>query len=256
VSVAQRTILISEADESGTRIVLDWFVLRNAGTLTRVAPDSIRPSWSTPLPEAAQNVELADSRQSQFAAEALAFRGDSAQIFAPISPGDKELLLQYRIPAGLRRFVVPARVDDSVFVLLEDRSARVVMPDMAVTDSEMIEGRLFHRLAGTMGGAPSVVIAVAAPLLSSGQVLFLLVAAVALGFALLAWRLVRRRRARAREEPVMSPGELAAVIARLDAAHEGREGEVPAEEWRRYQMERARLREQLAGALAAGRARS
>ncbi|HEX7024645.1 MAG TPA: hypothetical protein VF187_07490, partial [Gemmatimonadales bacterium] len=109
VSVAQRTILISQADESGTRIVLDWFVLRNAGTLTRVAPDTTRAAWSTPLPEAAQNVELADSRQSQFAAEALAFRGDSALVFAPISPGDKELLLQYRIPAGLRRFVVPAR---------------------------------------------------------------------------------------------------------------------------------------------------
>jgi len=194
VTVRQRTLLVSRADESGTRIVIDWIVLSNRGPATRVSPDTVRPSWGAPLPEAAQNVEMADSRLSQFAPEAIAFRGDSVLLFAPLSPGDKELMLQYRIPGELKRFVVPAQVDDSVFVLVEEAGARVVTPVLAVADSQMIEGRPFRRFAGTMAGAGSLEIALGGSGVSSGQLLVILVAILAAGFLVLGWRLATRPR--------------------------------------------------------------
>lgn len=197
VSVRQRTLLVSRPDESGTRVVIDWLVLSNRGPLTRVAPDSVRPAWGGPLPEAAQNVEMADSRLSQFAAEAVSFRRDSTLIFAPLSPGDKELMLQYRIPGTLRAFVVPAEVSDSVFVLLEEPGARVSAPALVLADSQMIEGRAFRRWAGSMGGAGEIEILLAGPRFSQQQILVLLVALLGVGFALLAGRalsLARRRR--------------------------------------------------------------
>jgi len=197
VTVRQRTLLVSRPDESGTRVVIDWLVLSNRGPLTRVAPDSVRPTWGGPLPEAAQSVEMADSRLSQFAAEAVSFRRDSALIFAPLSPGDKELMLQYRIPGPLRRFVVPASVSESVFVLLEEPGARVAVPPLAVADSQVIEGRAFHRWAGSMGGAGEIEILLAGPRFSQQQLLVLMVAVLGAGFALLAARaltVARRRR--------------------------------------------------------------
>jgi hypothetical protein len=197
VMVRQRTLLVSRTDESGTRVVIDWMVLSNRGPLTRVAPDSVQPAWGGPLPEAAQNVEMADSRLGQFAAEAVSFRRDSALVFAPLSPGDKELMLQYRIPGPLRRFVVPASVSESVFVLLEEPGARVAVPALVVADSQMIEGRAFHRWAGSMGGAGEIEILLAGPRFSQQQLLVLLVALLGVGFALLAARAItvaRRRR--------------------------------------------------------------
>lgn len=197
VGVRQRTLLVSRTDESGTRLVIDWLVLSNPGPRTRVAPDSVRPAWGGPLPEAAQNVEMADSRLSQFAAEAVSFRGDSALIFAPLSPGEKELMLQYRIPGPLQTFVVPASVSESVFVLLEESAARVSSPALVVADSQVIEGRPFYRWAGTMAGAARIEILLAGPRFSQQQLLVLLVAILGIGFALLAARaltVARRRR--------------------------------------------------------------
>jgi hypothetical protein len=251
VRVRQRTLLVSGADASGTRIVIDWLVLSNAGPATRVAADTLTPTWGGPLPEAAQNVEMADARLSQFAPEALAFRGDSVLLFAPLSPGDKELMLQYRIPGELARFVVPVSVADSVFVLLEEPGARVLSPDLVVADSQLIEGRSFRRWAGVPGSVATLEIALSGRSLSSAQILLLLVGLAALGFALLAARVIRGRR-RASATPAPDPRGLAAAIAELDVRFADRRSELPPAEWEDYQRERARLKALLERALAPG----
>jgi len=254
VRAHERTLLISRADESGTRPVVDWFVLQNSGERTRIAPDSARPSWGAPLPPDAQNVELADAKLSQFSPEALEFRGDSVLIFAPLSPGRKELVLQYHIPGTLRNFLVPsASGTDSVFVLLEESSARVVSPSLLSTESQRLDGRPFRRWAGIMGNEPSLEIRFAAPPLSSRTILLLLVALAGLGFALLGLVALRRPRLTA---PAQSPRYLADAIARLDAAQLERGGPSSPEQEARYQTERARLKEALVRTLAAVSRRS
>ncbi len=253
VTTRERTLLISRPDESGTRAVVDWFVLQNAGERTRVAPDSLQPSWGAPLPPDAQNVELADVRLSQFSTQALEFRRDSALIFAPLSPGQKELVLQYRLPGTLRRFSAPMPAGtESVFVLLEEPAARLVAPPSVASDSQRLDGRLFRRWAGAMGGATGIEVVFPAPPLSPGVTLLLLLAAAGSGFALLALVMLRRRGVTAGSSPVY----LADAIARLDLEQLDRGGERSPEQRAAYDTERARLKDALTRALAAARRRS
>ncbi len=259
VRIKQRTLLVSAPDESGTRSVLDWFVLSNPGELTRVAPDTVRGAWGTPLPPEAQNVELADHRMSQFSPEALVFRGDSVLIFAPLSPGDKELMLQYRIPGTLRRFVIPAEpVADSVFVMMEEPGARVGSRGFAAADSQTLDGRAFRRWAGTHRQFGDLEIELPSALLSSRQLLVAMVVTIGAAFAMLAWVLVRRGRDMAPDPrpSIPDPSFLADAIARLDERLQGREAETPAPEWARYQAERARMLALLQSALATRGSRS
>jgi hypothetical protein len=245
VRTRERTLLISRPDESGTRPVVDWLVLQNAGERTRIAPDSGRPSWGTLLPPEAQNVELADVKLSQFSPEALEFRHDSVLLFAPLSPGQKELVLQYHIPGALRNFSVPVGVGtDSVFVLLEEGSARVVRPRLSITDSQRLDGRPFRRWAGVMGDAASLELRFPPAPLSPRLVLLLLVSLLALGFAALAVVTLRRRPLPTTHYPLVD------AIARLDAARLEHGGVLSPSEEEQYQAERARLKDALARALA------
>jgi hypothetical protein len=252
VIARERTLLLSRADESGTRAVVDWVVLSNPGERTRVAGDSLRPSWGAPLPPDAQSVQLADAALSQFSAEALDFRRDSVVLFAPISPGQKELVLQYRIPGGLRRLSVPLTAGlDSLFVLLEEQGASVIVPRLSARDSQQLDRRVFQRWAGVPGGATSLEIAFPATPLSARLALPLLVGFTALGFAVLALLTLRRHR-----QGPPHPIYLADAIARLDAAWLERGSErLPGEE-ERYLAERARLKQALEQALAGARHRS
>ena len=251
VRARERTLLVSRADESGTRAVVDWLVLQNAGERTRVG-DSLRPSWGAPLPPDAQNVELADAALSQFSSEALDFRRDSVLLFSPISPGQKELVLQYRIPGTLRRFAMPLPAGlDSLFVLLEEPGARVVLPRLSVADTQRLEGRTFQRWAGAAGGATSLEIDFPGASLSARVTLPILVGIAALGFAVLSVVALRRRR-----QVVPHPVYLADAIARLDAARLERGAELAPDEEERYLAERERLKAALSRALAAARRRS
>lgn len=259
VLVRQRTLLISRPDESGTRTVLDWFVVGNPGEETRVAPDTVRPAWGTPLPPEAQNIEIADNRLSQFSPDALVFRGDSALIFAPLSPGDKELMLQYRIPGTLRRFLVPSdRIADSVFVLLEEPSGRVATPGFVRTDSQMLEGRAFRRWAGPLAQSADIEIVLPSARLSQGQLLAAMVATAGAAFAMLSGFVVRRRRGGSPDPRSLTPDPslLTDQIARLDERFQGREADTPAAQWLAYRGDRARLLSELEGALATRRRRS
>ncbi len=213
VTARERTLLISGADETGSRTVVDWIVLQNSGERTRVSRGK-QPSWGGLLPSAAQNVQLADAALSQFSAEAVEFRGDSVLVFAPISPGQKELILQYHIPGAARRFSAPtAPGTDSVFVLLEDPGARVVTAGFVASATQQMSGRAFRRWTGRAGNRGSIDVSLPAPAESRRLVLILLVAVAGLGFLICARVMLRQGRV----APVAPhPLYLADAIARLD----------------------------------------
>ena len=248
IRVAERTLLVGGIDESGSRTVIDWLVLENPGERTRVPADTVRPSWALPLPPQAQNVELADVHVGQFSPDAVVFRRDSALVFAPVSPGRKELVLQYHVPRGERRLVVPAEATDSVFVLLEEPEARVEQPALERTTAQQVENRSFQRWVGRMDRADRLEIAFPSPGPSPRGFLALLLGASALGFAILARVFFRRRSAPAAPPP--HPIALADAIARLDERYLDPAGSFTAEEQAWYQAERARLKGALARALA------
>lgn len=189
VATRSRTLVIGAPDPLGARTVIDWFVLDNREQRTRVNPDSLDPTWSAPLPPSARNVSLGDARVSVISPDAVLFRNDSVVLVAPVSPGSKELLLQYELPPDLSRLELDVAAIDSVELFLEERAASVPTAGWNVRDSQMFEGRAFRRFHREVAG-PAV--AVRFPRRVGEEVLPLLVAATAVLLVGFAWYRLRR----------------------------------------------------------------
>lgn len=190
VVTRSRTMVVGAPDAAGSRTVIDWFVLENSGTRTRVGRDSAAPTWSARLPAGIRGAEVGDARLSQISAEAVTFRGDSALVGAPISPGQKELLIQYEITKDLRRLDLPLGLVDSVDLFIEEAG---LIPDPAgwrVRDSQMFEGRPFRRFQRR--GAEAVLTLRFRRTSLPKAVLPVLVSAIGLGLFGGAWFLMRR----------------------------------------------------------------
>ncbi len=244
VAVEARHVVVGAPGEDGARRVLDLLVLRNPGDRTRVPPDSLRPSLVERLPDRAAGAELGES---DFSPSAIDFRGESLLVFAPIAPGEKQVLVQYILPGDAGEVTLrPVHDVATLNLLLEETGVRVRAEGLAPADSQLIEGRRFQTWRGPARGGEPVVLAFRDPRLRWTVVLAALVGAMGLALVATAWRL-RRRRVPAPATPV---AQLLEAIARLDAEFQGREGEVGPEAWSRYREERGRLKGQLEVALA------
>lgn len=249
IGLAARHIVIPRAGEDGTREVLDLVVLVNAGRLARVAPDTLAASWSGPLPAASEGLDVGESDVSP---DAVSRRGDSVFLAAPIGPGEKQVSLQYHVPGDRRQVNIPlGREGGTVSVLVEEPTAMVTGEGLALADTQMIGGRTLRRWTGEMPPGAVISVRLPAPGATPINVLGVLVASAVLALAAAAWRLARAptpRRAAARAQ--VTSEQLLNRIAALDARYVGREGDVEAPEWARYQTDRARLKAELESMLA------
>ncbi len=246
VSLQARHLVLSRPGEDGSRSVLDLIVLLNGGRRTRVAPDSVAASWGGLLPGGTIGLELGESDVSP---EAVTRRGDSLLVAAPLAPGEKQITVQYALPAGRRnlelRFTEPV---SSVNVLAEEKDVVVSGGSLALADSQVLQGRSFRRWTGVVpvGGTLRVVLP------GWGRVpdwlLPSLVAAVVLVLGGAGWYFLVRRPGL----PAVSSAGLFDAIAALDARYLGQEENTSAEDWDSYLTERRRLKAQLQAALAAG----
>jgi hypothetical protein len=247
VSLEARHLVVTRPDQDGSRSVLDLVVLENSGRLTRVAPDTVRPSWSVPLPSGTIGLNVGES---DISSGAIARRGDSLLVSAAIAPGEKQLTLQYQIPAGQDSISLAVeRLGVTFNVLAEEAGARVVAPGLALADSQVIQGRSFRRWTGRVTGPALIRVALPRRTPAPHWVLLGLVSGLALGLAAAGWYIVSRR---SRQQAVGPADTLVAAIAVLDARYLGRQQETPDQEWQIYQSERARLKAELEASLAAG----
>jgi hypothetical protein len=241
VGLSARHVVIPRAGEDGTREVLDLVLLANAGTETRIAPDSLGASWTGPLPPRSEGLELGESDVSP---DAVMRRGDSAIVSAPIAPGEKQLAFQYHLPAGRQEIEIPVGSEPvGMNVLLEESGAKVVSPGLALADSQLIEGRSFQRWSGDLPANAIVRVALPGAGSDAAPILAAMVAVLALALLAAAWRMLPRARA-------MSTDRLVGEIALLDTRYQGREAETTSEEWARYLERRERLKAELQAALA------
>jgi hypothetical protein len=216
-------------------------VLVNRGAATRMGGDSTTPAWRGFVPAGIGPIRIGEADLSS---EAIAFRGDSIMVFAPIAPGEKQIALEYAIrPGATLRLRFP---QDSVAtnILTQDPQARIDGGDMAAVDSQLIEGESFHRWVGAPHAGDEIRVNFGG---TGGKVPgWLLPGMVGLAGAglLLALFRVRPRKATASLETLTDR------IAELEARYGGREGEVSPEEWTRYQGELTQLRAELSAHLA------
>jgi hypothetical protein len=250
VSVSVRHVVIPRPGDDGTRDVLDLVVLVNRGTETRVAPDSMSPTWIGPLPPTSEGLELGESDISP---NTVTRRGDSVIVSAPVSPGEKQLAFQYHLPGGRQEIELPVGGEPvALNVLLEESGASASGPGLVESDSQSIEGRSFRRWTGDVPADASIRITLPGVGGSATPVIAGLVAVLALALLLAAWRLLPHRSAvpaaagSRREDADLLLNEIAA----LDARYQGSEAELPAEEWARYLQRRDTLKRAAAAALA------
>jgi hypothetical protein len=246
LSLQARHLVVTRPGEDGSRGVLDLMVLRNDSRSTRVSPDTIHPTWRGLLPQGTIGFEVAES---DFSREALARRGDSVMLLAPFAPGEKQITVQYLIPSDQASVELPlTQVRTSINVLAEETGVRVNGSGIVLADSQVLQGRTFHRWTGT--AQSGTVLRISMPGTGRTPRWLLLVPVSVLTLVLIGagWRSLRKPR-----PPAAITGELIDAIAALDVRYAGRESETSKEEWQSYLAERAGIKARLEASLAAGR---
>ena len=245
IGVEARHVVVPMPGPDGSRAVLELVVLRNSGALTRVSAGPTHPSWWAPLPGGSVGLEAVEGDISP---DAVARRGDSIVVRAPIAPGEKQISFQYLIPGDRSSIDIPPfGVGAPVNLLIEEPSVIVSGDDLAVRDSQRIEGRTFRRFSGAVAEGGFIRVTLPHPRATGRWVLLGLVLLLALALAGASWRMWHAH------QPVRDhTAALLDAIAVLDARYGARQGDTSPEEWDRYRQERARLKAALERSLAAG----
>ncbi|HET8622953.1 MAG TPA: hypothetical protein VFM14_05280 [Gemmatimonadales bacterium] len=251
VTLEARHLVVGPAGSDGSRRIIDIIVLRNAGHRTRAAPDTIRPSWSGSLPSGTAGLDVGEG---EFSPSAVSRRGDRVLFFAPIPPGEKQLVTEYVLPAGARtsRLAVD-QPTELLNVLLAEAAARVAGPGLTFADTQVIDGRGYRRWSGSVGRGAIVRFSFPASPLALRWLLPTLVALAAGVLVVAGASLGRSATRRTTADPAGTANGLLERMAALDAQYGGRETSTPPEEWQRYRQERDRLKAELSAALAATR---
>ncbi len=255
-----RHIVVGAASANGMREVAEVFDLGNEGTRTLIARDTLSPLWTTQLPAAAVSPAVSGG---DVAPGAVGFKGTAVQLFAPVSPGVRQLAVGFSLPASAFPLSLPMTGGAGVLeVMLEDASATPSMPGLAQRQSVTTQGRTFKRyLAQDVPDGTVLRIEVGAAGGGSRTRLFAGIAfAMAILMAVALTIAIRRRAPRVAADPGRAPvapvlmnasrsESLLFQLAQLDAAY-AREADPDAARAAQHDAERAALKARIAEALA------
>ncbi len=242
VETAERQLVVGAAGTDGTRPVVDLFRMVNSGVMTRVAGRAQQPTWVGRLDPAVIGFQVG---RSDFSSEAVFLRGDTLEVFGPVSPGAKELMVRYLVTEdeltifnsdSLQRFTL----------LVEEADARVAAPEGLVAEVQSAGGREFRSWTGAVAAGSTVTISFPGATSQTA----LLAALVALMSAILLTAVVLRRRRGSMAPAGETPDQLISQLARLDERYRGREDTLDAAAIDSYRLQRQALKEKLASALA------
>lgn len=141
--LAGRHLVVGAPGAGGMRDVAEVFDLANDSTKTLIARDTLTPLWTAPLPARAVAPQV---NGGDIAAGAVTFTGGRVQLFAPVSPGIRQLAVAFQLPTDAFPLSIP--LDDGAGVLellLEDPGARPVLPGLTPQTPVTSQGRTFTR---------------------------------------------------------------------------------------------------------------
>ncbi len=260
MSVKGRHLIVSKADSSNMRTVVEVFELSNDSLVTLVASESqnAAPTWSVAIPAAAQDVR---ANEGEISPDAFAAQNGRVSVFAPIAPGVKQVAFSYKIPDSSFPLRVRAEAGAVVFeVLVEEPQGKVQGQGFTAVDPVTLEGRNFRRFL-SQDVKPDAELVVDVPAGGgSGRNLYIAGLLVAVGFLMmlaLTRSMQRAASKRGNTLPTLRPREpeapladrLAQEIAALDATYARQEQPSPSVQTA-YETRRAELKAALAEALA------
>src|SRR5205814_1315812 len=122
VRVMRRLVTVVKEKRDGSRDVLELVELENPGVATRVARDTVRPTWAGAIPPVAIQFRVG---QGDVSPQVVTRRGDSVAVYGPLPPGErKQLSYTYVLSATVRRVSLPIdQPTNEVDLLLEDTTA-------------------------------------------------------------------------------------------------------------------------------------
>ncbi|HYU36654.1 MAG TPA: hypothetical protein VEL29_01885 [Gemmatimonadales bacterium] len=159
VRVMRRLVTVAKEKRDGSRDVLELVELENPGVATRVARDTLRPTWAGAIPPVAIQFRVG---QGDVSPQVVTRRGDSVAVYGPLPPAErKQLSYTYVLSATVRRVSLPIdQPTEEVDLLLEDTAAVVTAGKLDSLGSEDIGGRRFARYR-TPSLAPGARLAIA-----------------------------------------------------------------------------------------------
>ena len=150
-----RHLVVSAPNADGVRNVIDVFEIENDTIYTRVAGASNRPTFSVRLPDGAQNARVT---QGDVSDEAVLTRNGRADVFAPLSPGIRQLVLTYELPPGVFPLVLPLeRATGLLEVLLEEPGGTASGAGLVSQGDVSVDGKHFVRFLGNSAPGEAVV---------------------------------------------------------------------------------------------------
>jgi hypothetical protein len=213
--VSARNLFLEGASSGWT--ATDVFQLRNEGDRTLYSPQE-GIVWAYPLPPSGTDFQLG---QGDLSPDAVRFEGGRVELYSPLPPGERFLMLRYRIPES--EFVLPLPGEtDRVEILMREPAPPAEFPPLSpASPVEMEPGNTFRRYVGDALEDTEIRAQVAPePWSLSGE--WLAVALAALLGAAGVFGLRRRRAATRTPEPAtkgetgMSRDQLLLAVARLD----------------------------------------
>jgi hypothetical protein len=251
IAIRGRHVIVAAVDSNKTRTVVEIYELENTSNRTRVATEQ-GASWSVRVPQGASDLRVGEGDISP---DAIALGDGLVQVFAPLSPGLRQISFSYLLPVEAFPLSIPLTDTTTVLeVMVEDPAATVTGAGLQAQAAVMLDGRGFQRFLA-QDVAPGAIVTITVP---SGGVSLRTVYVVGIvsivGLALLLGlaRAMTRpgvptfRRAGRAADPTEA---LAAAIAALDAKFE-KKRDPTAEERAAFEAERAALKTQLGDILA------
>ena len=260
IKIGGRHLIVGNPLPDGRRPIGEVYDLENDSTVTAIARDSLTPVWSTHIPDAAIGFQL--NRGGDLAPGAVSLHGTNVGLFAPLSPGIRQLAFTYDLPASAFPLSVPIDRPTGVLeVLVQEPQAHVTGLRFRELAPVSTEGRTFRRMLAQDVAANTVLQVEVPRVVTASRERVYQGVGIALSLAMVAALVFSLRRARPRRVAVApAPAErtwqaLAREIAELDHDFERTAG---GDESARasYVERRASLKAQLADALAAERRRA
>ena len=254
IHVVGHHVIVGSPDGQGRREAVEVFELQNDSNVTRVSGGRVQPVWMTALPRGALNARI--NPTGDISPNAVSFADGRVKLFAPISPGARQLSYAYQLPRDALPLSLALDEPTGVLeVLTEEPRATVTGGNLTEVAPTATAGRTFRRFLAQNVPTQSTIRVDVPYSLGDSRWRWFAAVAVVCGLAMLGSIVVATRRRRvvagtAPASPYRRETEaLLQAIATLDAAFE-RNADPTADDRARYDAERAQLKTRLAAALA------
>jgi hypothetical protein len=140
--ISARNLFLEQVADGWT--ATDVFEVHNGGDRTLFSPED-GVVWSYPLPPSASGFQLG---QSDLAPETVRFTEGRMELFAPLPPGERFLMIRYQISEPDFLLPLPGRTDRLEVLVREPAPALELSPLVLSPPVELEPGNVFRRYSG------------------------------------------------------------------------------------------------------------